>query len=305
MATTPVNRVFASTSARGLRYDLPPMRLWEKAKRLGVWNPSDIDFSQDKIDWQNMNEERKTTFLRLCAFFVAGEESVTLDLLPLVMLVASEGRIEEEVYLTSFLWEEAKHMDGFRRFINEVIEDHSDLSRFHSFHYNKLFHEELPNTMNRLLTDTSVEAQVRALATYNIFVEGVMAENGYYTFYRLLTQNNLMPGMQQFVTYLKRDESRHIAFAIYVLSRLMAEHGDRAWHALEQRMNELMPIAIGINTDSYEADGGSSPFDIPQEDFDNNAITQFNKRMERLARARGQSLEEIYQQANTLDEALA
>jgi ribonucleoside-diphosphate reductase beta chain len=281
------------------------MRLWEKAKRLGVWNPSDIDFSQDKRDWQNMNEDRKRTFLRLISFFVAGEESVTMDLLPLVMTMAGEGRIEEEVFLTSFLFEEAKHMDGFRRFLDEVIQDHSDLSRFHSPYYNKLFHEELPTAMNRLLTDTSVEAQVRALATYNIFVEGVMAENGYYTFYRLLTQNSLMPGMQQFVANLKRDESRHIAFAIYVLSRLMAEHGDRAWNALEQRMNELMPIAIGINTDSYQADGGTSPFGIDQADFDNNAILQYTKRMDRLARARGQSLEEINKQANTLDEALA
>ncbi len=28
-----------------LRVDSFPMRLFEKAKRLGVWNPSDFDFS--------------------------------------------------------------------------------------------------------------------------------------------------------------------------------------------------------------------------------------------------------------------
>lgn len=305
MATTPVNRVFASTSTRGLRYDLPSMRLWEKSKRLGVWNPSDIDFSQDKIDWQNMNEDQKESLLQLCSLFVAGEESVTLDLLPLIMLAAREGRIEDEMYLTSFLWEEAKHLDGFRRFLNEVVAESGDLSRFHGPSYSKIFYEELPNAMNRLLTDTSVEAQVRALATYNIFVEGVMAETGYYSFSRMLTQNNLMPGMQQFVGYLKRDESRHIAFAIYYLSRLMAEHGDPAWHALEQRMNELLPLAIGTNNDSYDENGGISPFGMTQEESNNYSISQFTKRMERLARARGQSLEEINKQANILDEALA
>ncbi len=306
MATTPARRTFVTTSTRGLRYDLPPMRLWQKSKRLGIWNPSDIDLSQDKKDWQNMNEDQKESVLQLCSLFVAGEESVTLDLLPLIMHVAREGRIEDEMYLTSFLWEEAKHVDGFRRFLNEVVgEECGDLSRFHGPSYSQIFYEELPTAMNRLLTDTSVEAQVRALATYNIFVEGVMAETGYYSFYRMLTQNALMPGMQQFVGYLKRDESRHIAFAIYYLSRLMAEHGDRAWHALEQRMNELMPLAIGTNNDSYDENGGISPFGMTQEESNNYSISQFTKRMDRLARARGQSLEEIYNQANTLDEALA
>ncbi len=30
------------TTTHGLRRELPPMRLFEKAKRFGVWNPSDI-----------------------------------------------------------------------------------------------------------------------------------------------------------------------------------------------------------------------------------------------------------------------
>jgi ribonucleoside-diphosphate reductase beta chain len=35
------------TLTRGLRRDSLPMRLYEKAKRYGIWNPSDIDFSKD------------------------------------------------------------------------------------------------------------------------------------------------------------------------------------------------------------------------------------------------------------------
>lgn len=35
-----------------------------------------------------------------------------------------------------------------------------------------------------------------------------------------------MPGMQQVVEYLKRDESRHLAYDVYLLSRLVAERGD-------------------------------------------------------------------------------
>jgi ribonucleoside-diphosphate reductase beta chain len=32
------------------------MRLFQKAKKLGIWDPADIDFTQDKEDWKNATE---------------------------------------------------------------------------------------------------------------------------------------------------------------------------------------------------------------------------------------------------------
>lgn len=299
-------RVFATTSERGLRQELPPMRLWHKAKKLGIWNPRDIDFSQDIVDWQAMSERQRTGIARQSALFLAGEESVTLDLLPLIMVIAREGRIEEEMYLTSFLWEEAKHVEGFRRFFDEVAQDHSDLSHYHGPNYRRIFCEELPGAMNRLLTDASPVAQVRASVTYNLIVEGVLAETGYYGYTRELTEQGKMPGMQQLVGLVKRDESRHIAFAIYLLSRLMAEHGDVVWEALQERMNELLPLTLGVVNDSYDAWGDDPPpFDLPREEVLAYATTQFQKRLQRIERARGQTLDEINRVANELDEAEA
>jgi ribonucleoside-diphosphate reductase beta chain len=109
-----------ATTTRGLNRELPPMRLYEKAKKLGIWNPSDIDFSKDKQDWAKFTDEEKDLCLLLLSMFVAGEEAVTLDLLPLIQAIAEEGRIEEEMFLTTFLFEEAKHTDFFRRFMDEV-----------------------------------------------------------------------------------------------------------------------------------------------------------------------------------------
>ena len=299
-------RVFSTTSERGLRQDLPPMRLWHKAKKLGVWDPRDIDFTQDIEDWQGLNDLQREALMQQGALFLAGEESVTLDLLPLLMTVAREGRIEEEIYLTSFLFEEAKHVEGFRRFFDVVAQEHSDLSRYHGPSYTRIFYEELPGAMNRLLTDPSPVAQVRASVTYNLIVEGVLAETGYFGYSRSLTANGLMPGMQQLVGLVKRDESRHLAFAVYFLSRLMAEHGDAAWEALEARMNELLPLALGVVSESYEnTEGGELPFDAPQEETLQYAVTQFQKRLERLRRARGQTLDEVNRVANELDEAEA
>jgi ribonucleoside-diphosphate reductase beta chain len=93
------------TTSRGLQRTAPAMRLYEKAKKLGIWNPSDLDFSQDKADWQRLNHDEQDLLLRLTAMFQAGEEAVTLDLLPLIMVIAQENRLEEEIYLTTFLFE--------------------------------------------------------------------------------------------------------------------------------------------------------------------------------------------------------
>ena len=144
-------RVFQTTSPQGLNHKLPPMRLWEKAKKLGTWNPADINFAQDRQDWMRLSSEEKRLILHLTTLFQAGEEAVTLDLLPLIMVIAEEGRLEEEMYLTSFLFEEAKHVEAFRRFFDEVAEDSSDLSHFHTENYHHIFYEALPQALNLII----------------------------------------------------------------------------------------------------------------------------------------------------------
>jgi len=140
---------FATTAATGLRRDTPPMRLFEKAKRFGIWNPSEIDFRQDTHDWQHLTHLEQDVLLHLTALFQAGEEAVTGDILPLLLTVSQEGRVEEELYLTTFLFEEAKHTDFFRRFLDEVAGAHHDLSHYHSPSYREIIYTALPAAARR------------------------------------------------------------------------------------------------------------------------------------------------------------
>lgn len=298
--TPPIHESFLTTSERGLRHDILPMRLYHKAKRLGSWDPRSIDFSQDIQDWQSFTDEEREAIISLTALFQAGEEGVTLDLLPLIMAVAREQRLEEEMFLTTFLWEEAKHTEFFRRFLDEVAHDSSDLSRYHTPSYRALFYEELPRTMNALLTDTSLEAQVRASVTYNMIIEGVLAETGYHSYYNMLERNNVMPGLRQGIGLLKRDESRHIAYGVFLISRLVAQQPD-LWEIVEQEMNRLLMYALGVVNESFEETRDLSPEEIPfgfqAEEYLEYATTQFTKRLARIERARTQSVEQIYQEA--------
>jgi ribonucleoside-diphosphate reductase beta chain len=146
---------FLTTSARGLNREHPALKMFQKAKKLGVWDPAAIDLTQDRADWETFTDEQKDATLRLMALFQAGEESVTLDLLPLIQVIAREGRLEEEMFLTSFLFEEAKHVEFMNRFLTEVAGVRGeDLSRYHSPSYRAIFYEALPQAMHRLTTTT-------------------------------------------------------------------------------------------------------------------------------------------------------
>ncbi len=281
-----------ATTTRGLNRNTPPMRLFEKAKVYGIWNPSDIDFSQDIEDYQGLADNEKDIIKRLTSLFVAGEEAVTLDLLPLIMVIAKEGRIEEEMFLTSFLWEEAKHTDLFQRFLSVVLKvSGTDLSHYHTENYSTIFYQALPHALDALITDQSPEALIKASVTYNMIVEGVLAETGYYTYFSMLQQNNIMLGQVQGVTKVKQDESRHIAYGIYLISRLVAEH-PHLWDIAEDTMNTLLMPAIGIIEEIF-ALYDPVPFGLEIDDFINFAMGQFQKRMNRIEAARGKSLEEI------------
>ncbi|MBK7450456.1 MAG: R2-like ligand-binding oxidase [Anaerolineales bacterium] len=299
-----------ATTTRGLNRELPPMRLYEKAKKLGIWNPSDIDLAKDKQDWAGFTDEEKDLCLLLLSMFVAGEEAVTLDLLPLIQAIAQEGRIEEEMYLTTFLFEEAKHTDFFRRFMDEVafpsllgegLGVKSDLSRYHGDNYRQLFYESLPDALNALRSDPSPASQIRASVTYNMVVEGVLAETGYQAFFTMLERNDLCPGLRKGISLLKQDESRHIAYGVYLLSRLIAEH-PQEWDNLQMQMNILLPSAIGVIGDAF-ARYEVVPFGLKEEDFVNYAMSQFSKRFERLEKAKGVSLDEINRVARENEEA--
>ncbi|QCV55857.1 R2-like ligand-binding oxidase [Thermoactinomyces vulgaris] len=285
-------RELKTTGEKGLDHSLLPMRLYHKAKKLGVWDPKDIDFTQDKETWQTFTDEEKEASLRLGAMFQAGEEAVTRDLLPLIRVISMEGRLEEELYLTTFLFEEAKHTEVFRRFLDEVVGGAGDLTIYHQSHFKKIFYEYLPQAMERLIDDPSPEAQAEASVTYNMVVEGILAESGYHAFYTALQGQLAMPGMFEAVTNLKRDEARHISYGGYLLQRLISEH-DHIWDVVVKRMELLLPHAIGV-VDEIFGTMDPFPFDLKKDDIVAFAMKQFQTRMEVLRRARGKTPDEIY-----------
>ena len=292
---TPVRSSYLSISKRGIDFDSVPMRLFQKSKKLGTWDGMLIDIERDKKDWAAATDAARDNLLGTTTLFQAGEEAVTLDLLPLVGAMARAGRLEEEIYLTSFLWEEAKHTEFFRRWLNDVAGATGDLHDRIGPNYSHLFFVELPTAMGRLATDDSPEALARALTTYNMMIEGVLAETGYYSYSKQLEKGRLFPGLAEALRLISRDETRHIRFGVYMLQLLIQEHPGM-WEVVQSRMNELLPYVLGM-LGADEAPPGQTgeaiDYAVSPEELTAFAMTQFQRRMRVLERARTQSRNEV------------
>ncbi len=288
-----MTRTHFHTTTAGLDRNSFPMRLFEKSKTLGVWNPTELDFTQDRADWVALEDDlERKVLIHLTTLFQSGEEAVALDLLPLIMAVAQEGRLEEEMYLTSFIWEEAKHVDFFQRFLTEVVVDIPDLTQFETPFYAQMFKDKLPNALDALKTDTSPIAQARASVTYNMIVEGVLAETGYHAYYEMLERCGQFPALRKGIYHLKQDESRHIAYGLYLLSRLIHEN-DNVWDVVEATLNDTLPIALMLIDEIFQQ-YDVMPFGLKLEDFSGYAMMQYQQRYAKLLQAKESAAEALF-----------
>jgi ribonucleoside-diphosphate reductase beta chain len=231
-------------STRGLDYESVPWKLWEKSKKL-FWDPADIDFAQDAVDWREMTDDQRTRVALSARGFMVGEEAVTLDIVPLLRCMSDLGRLEDTMYLSMFAMEEAKHTEMFRRWFDAVGLDPASLDDLVKAQQDALgerrvgvFDGVLTKVMRRLDTDRSPQAILDASIIYNQLVEGVMAIAGYLRWEETFRRLGKLPGLEAGVKLTQRDERRHIAYGTYLGRRILAENPE-LWGWLERRWAEL------------------------------------------------------------------
>src|ERR1700747_1101102 len=137
---------------RALNWASLPLKLFAGGNAK-FWDPADIDFSRDRADWEKLSDVERDFATRLCAEFIAGEEAGTGAPPRLLAAMRAEGRLGDEMYLTQFAFEEAKHTQVFRLWLDAVgITDdlHSFLEPLTA--YRQMFYEELPDCLNALST---------------------------------------------------------------------------------------------------------------------------------------------------------
>ncbi|OBA83176.1 ribonucleotide-diphosphate reductase subunit beta [Mycobacterium sp. 1164966.3] len=283
---------YGSLDKGGLNWDSLPLRLFAGGSAK-FWNPADIDLTRDRADWEALSDRERDYAARLCAQFVAGEEAVTKDIQPFMAAMRAEGRLSDEMYLTQFAFEEAKHTQGFRMWLdavgmNEDLHGYLDVMPA----YRQLFSEELPDSLATLTIDPSPAAQVRASVVYNHVVEGMLALTGYYAWHKICAERGVLPGMQELVRRIGDDERRHMAWGTFTCRRHVAAD-DANWTVFETRMNELIPLALRLTEESFAAYGNDMPFGLSLDEFLQYSSDKGMRRFGTISSARGRQVEEI------------
>lgn len=284
-------KVFHSLVGGGLDFQSLPMRLYTKGNKL-FWNPAEIDFEQDARDWAALPDQLRAGLTDLVGLFIAGEEAVTRDIRPFADAMAAEGRFGDEMYLSQFAFEESRHVEVFRRWLDAVgvAADLNPAVAANAGHRH-IFTEALPEALDRLLVDPSPANQVRASITYNHVVEGVLALTGYYMWNRCCRNLGVLPGMRTLIAKISQDERRHMAWGTYTCRRHVAADASN-WEVAEETMKALMPYALR-QIDHCSLSCPPELFGVPVRDTMLYAAGRARRRLNAIAAARGAALEQM------------
>ncbi len=262
-----------------------PLQNYHKAKKL-LWDPQEIRYDRDRQDWQTLDRPAQNLIRRALTLFLGGEVHVLRALAPMqIALWQTVDSLEEELFLAAQHFEEAKHVEFFSGVLDEVAGPPEDLAAVAGSSYRTLLEGELRTALDRLLLDTSPLAQAEAITVYHMVVEGVLAETGYYGLFTVLKRDNLLPGLVRGLELVQRDESRHIAFGLHLLSRL-GEKDPALWPAVDQRLKALIPLAQGVFPELLREFEPEIPFGLKADDLTAYAAAQYRARLTLLQRAR-------------------
>lgn len=240
-------------------------RHWEDQQ----WNPWSIDLERDRDQWRaSLSDEDKGLVYWALSSLMVAEERITTKFAGLVMAADNE---EEASYLASQQVDEARHMQFYARFQNEVIAEpaaiaaHVARSREQlGESFTVIFDQALVSAHERLAADPADPfAKVDFVTIYHLVIESTLGLTAFEFITRYLNNNGLLSGFVDGYTHIHHDEQRHIGYGIWYL-RQAAQRDPALANQIRTKLHELLPAVASAlappdrgETD-WEALGASS-----------------------------------------------
>lgn len=254
------------------------------------WDPAEIDLDADREALLAADEAFLDGLRVSLAKFGAGEQSVTEDLAPLAVVLDD---LEDELFVTTQLYEEAKHTDFFDRYWSEVVngverERGLELSSptsasWFDDDYVELF-ERNETAMARLLTDDTPENRARAYCHYHLTIEGILAQTGYYGLTQTYSGGHAgvpqLDGLVEGLTRIRGDEGRHVGFGMAKLRTLVQEEGVDP-DLLRETAGDLVELVRATLTPDADADGPV----VDDDALTTYALDKHSQRMRQITNA--------------------
>ena len=110
--------------------------------------------------------------------------------------------------------------------------------------YRQVF-DRLDRMADELRKDRSLPKFAQAIALYHMVVEATLAQPGQHFIEDFFTKDGTMPGFNEGMKNVSRDEQRHIGFGVKVLSECFAE-SDECKAAVVELLREVLPYSVAV-----------------------------------------------------------
>ncbi len=175
--------------------------------------------------------------------------------------MGSDGSEEEATFLATQQVDEARHMQFYARFQDEVVSEpsliatHVERAREQiSPAFRTIFDDKLVAAHRHLLANPSdITAKVAFVTIYHLVLEATLGLTTFEFTTRFLDREGLLPGFDAGYTNIHHDEHRHIGYGIWFLRRAVAEDAG-AGDVVRGTLRELLPAVAESLTPPPGAD---------------------------------------------------
>jgi len=216
-------------------------RRWEESQ----WSPFDVDLSQDRADWNGMNDGDRGLVYWILSSLMVAEERITTKFSG---LVGAYGTEEEATFLATQQVDEARHMQFYSRFQDEVVAEPATVAehverarRELSPAFRKIFDQALAQAHEKLVAEPkNLQAKVRFVTLYHLILESTLGLTTFRFVTDFLERESLLSGFVNGYSKIHHDETRHIGYGVWFLRETVRDDLGAA-DVVRDTLRDLLP----------------------------------------------------------------
>lgn len=264
-------------------------RRWEESQ----WSPFAVDLTTDRDQWAELVEDQRGLIHFVLSSLMVAEERITTKFSG---LIAAHGSEDEATFLATQQVDEARHMQFYVRFRDEVmaephvIADHVQRAREQvSGSFRHIFDEALVEAHEELLANPGdLASKVRFVTLYHLVIESTLGLTTFKFVTDYLNAEGLLPGFVDGYSKIHHDETRHIGYGVWFLREVVRANPEQA-DTVRETLRELLPHVA----DSLKLPGdgdAASLLGVSEDDLRAFALRGLTRRLSMI----GVPLESVY-----------
>jgi ribonucleoside-diphosphate reductase beta chain len=258
-----------------------PQALYRRSEE-SQWSPFRIDLGKDTEQWATIDQEQRSLVYFVLSSLMVAEERITTKFSG---LVGAHGSEEEATFLATQQVDEARHMQFYARFQDEVVAEpaaiaaHIDRAREQvSDAFRHIFDIALVEAHNNLVASPDdLTTKVRFITIYHQILEGTLGLTSFKFITDYLTREGLLAGFVEGYAKIHHDETRHIGYGVWFLRETIREHPAQA-DTVRQTLRDLLPhVAESLKLPDGAA--GSGVLGASEDDLRSFALGGLTRRL--------------------------